>query len=86
MKREGVELTSIFTANIGAEMRVGQLEETVTVSGQSPVVDVQNAVQQKIVAREILFALPINKELGGWLTPTEILAGRLVKFGIQLDF
>ena len=32
-KRDGLELTANFTANVGAEMRVGQLEETVTVSG-----------------------------------------------------
>jgi hypothetical protein len=31
--------------------------------------------------------LSINTRYGpSWLTPTEILAGRLVKFGIQLDF
>src|SRR5438094_639012 len=37
VKREGVELTSNFTAAISADLKVGQLEETVTVSGQSPV-------------------------------------------------
>src|ERR1700687_1415925 len=61
VKRQGIDLTSNFTAAINADLRVGQLEETVTVSGQSPVVDVQNVVQQKIVTREVLFALPINK-------------------------
>jgi len=87
VKREGIELTSNFTANIGAEMRVGQLEETVTVSGQSPVVDVQNAVQQKIVTREILFALPINKELGGYaaITPGAIIAATQQDVGGNKD-
>src|SRR5205807_1469877 len=37
-KREGLELTTGFTATVNAEMRVGALEETVTVSGASPVV------------------------------------------------
>lgn len=41
-KREGIELTGSFTATIDAEMRVGQLQETVTVTGASPIVDVQS--------------------------------------------
>lgn len=76
VKRDAVSLTSNFTAAVNADMKVGQIEETVTVSGQSPVVDVQNVVQQKIVSRETLFALPINKELGGYaaITPGAIIA------------
>jgi hypothetical protein len=76
VKREGIELTSNFTANINADMRVGALEETVIVSGQTPVVDVQNVVQQRVVSREVLFALPINKELGGYaaITPGAIIS------------
>src|SRR5688572_8549316 len=40
--REGIQLESNFTAPINAQLKVGSLEETVTVSGQSPVVDVQS--------------------------------------------
>ncbi len=65
IKREGVELQSGFAAKIDAEMNVGSLEETLTVSGQSPVVDVQNTSQIKTVSAEMLFALPITKEMGG---------------------
>src|ERR1041384_3548891 len=42
-EREGVNLTSGFTATVNAVMNVGQLTETVVVSGAAPVVDVQNA-------------------------------------------
>src|ERR1700747_1498491 len=42
LKREGIELTTNFTANVNAELRVGSLQETVIVSGTTPVVDVQN--------------------------------------------
>src|SRR3989442_13438300 len=42
VKREGVELTTGFTATVNAEMKVGSLQETVTVTGASPVVDTQN--------------------------------------------
>jgi len=58
VKRDGVELPANFTATINADLRVGALEETVTVSGASPVVDVQNAVQQVVLSRQVLDAVP----------------------------
>jgi hypothetical protein len=63
VKREGLELTSNFTATVNAELRVGGLEETVTVSGQSPVVDVQNVVQQRLISTEVLENLPSAKSI-----------------------
>ena len=48
-KRESIELTTGFTATANAEMRVGALEETVTVSGASPVVDIQNVRTQNVI-------------------------------------
>ena len=44
-KREGVEVPTNVSVPINAEMKVGALEETVTVSGASPVVDVQNTAK-----------------------------------------
>src|SRR5438874_5804489 len=70
-KREGVELSTSFTATVNAEMRVGPLEETVTVSGESPVVDVQNAATRNQISREALDTVPTNKTLEAYaaLTP-----------------
>src|SRR5262245_5219446 len=59
-RREGLELTTGFTATINAELRVGTVEETITVSGESPVVDLQNVRQQTTLARETLEALPTS--------------------------
>jgi hypothetical protein len=56
--REGVELSAGFAANIDAAMQVGGIEETITVTGASPVVDVQNVRQQTVVSEELLAALP----------------------------
>src|SRR6185295_17868504 len=42
VQRDNVQLTSDFTANINADLKVGAVEETITVSAESPVVDVQN--------------------------------------------
>src|ERR1700724_2001026 len=47
VKREGIVLTADFTANVAADMKVGALEETITVSGQAPVVDVQTTAEHK---------------------------------------
>ncbi len=64
VKREGIELTTSFTATVNAELKVGALEETVTVSGQAPVVDTQNVMQQTTIARSTLDAIPTTKRLG----------------------
>ena len=60
-KREGLELTTGFTANVAIELKVGSLEETVTVTGASPVVDVQNVRQQTVLSKELLDTLPTGK-------------------------
>src|SRR5262245_33713562 len=60
-KREGIELTTGFTATVNAEMRVGALEETITVTGASPVVDTQNVRTQNVLTRQVLDTLPSNR-------------------------
>ena len=69
--REGIELTSDFTANVDAQMTVGSIEETITVSGASPVIDVQNVVSQETLSRERIDTLPTSKTYFGLaaLTP-----------------
>ena len=57
-RREGIELTGSFTATINAEMKVGALEETVTVTGESPIVDVQSARRQTVLNNDVLKAIP----------------------------
>ena len=56
--REGVVLTANFTATIDAAMQVGGIEETITVTGASPLVDVQNTVAQSALSTELLETLP----------------------------
>ena len=58
MRREGIVLTGTFTAAIDAEMKVGGLEETVTVTGESPIVDVSSARRETTIDNEILKAIP----------------------------
>src|SRR5882724_6872242 len=54
IKKDAIELPSNFTSTINAELKVGSLEETVTVSGESPVVDVQSNSKAQVLPREIL--------------------------------
>jgi hypothetical protein len=61
VRREGIELTGTFTATVNVQMGVGALEETVTVTGEAPTVDVQNTVRQRVMDREILDSLPISR-------------------------
>jgi hypothetical protein len=76
VRREGIELTSGFTATVNADMRVGALEETVTVTGASPLVDVQNTRRQTVVSDELLAALPTGTQgLATLITVTPGLAG-----------
>ena len=51
--REGIELQSNFVATIDVALSVGTLQESVTVSGASPVVDVQSNVKQQVLSREL---------------------------------
>jgi hypothetical protein len=61
VRREGIELTTNFTATINVELRVGAVEETVIVSAASPLVDLQNVVQQRVMTRDVLDAVPTGK-------------------------
>jgi hypothetical protein len=61
VKREGIELTTQFTAPVNAELRVGAITETVTVTGESPVVDTQRVQQVKVMTRDVIDAVPTGK-------------------------
>src|SRR5256714_10615917 len=58
LKRDGIQLPAEFTATVNAELSVGALQETVTVSGEAPVVDIRSSGTQIQVERQTLEALP----------------------------
>jgi hypothetical protein len=76
IRREGIELTTGFTAPVNVELRVGNMSETVTVTGQSPLVDVQNVRQQAVMTRDVIDAIPSGRTYGnlGALIPGVTLA------------
>ncbi len=63
VSREGIELTSDFTATVNAEMKLGSLEETITVTGESPIVDTQSITARTVMTREVLDVLPTGRNI-----------------------
>src|SRR5688572_26862270 len=61
IRREGLELAGSFAASVNAEMRVGAVEETVTVTGETPIVDIQSANRQRVINQELLEAIPTGR-------------------------
>jgi hypothetical protein len=63
VKRENVELTSDFTATINGDLKVGAVEETITVSAESPVVDTQSITTRTVMTRDVLDAIPTGRNI-----------------------
>src|SRR5437867_1690388 len=59
--REGIVLTAQFTATVDASLSVGAVEETVTVSGQTPLVDIQATTQRRALTSELVNELPTGR-------------------------
>ena len=59
--REGIALSLGFTATIDVGLSVGDISETVTVTGASPTVDIQNVRQSRVVSREVIETIPTGK-------------------------
>jgi hypothetical protein len=49
VRRDGIQLTGTFVATVNADLRVGELQETITVTGDAPMVDVQSLVRRERV-------------------------------------
>ncbi len=77
VKREGVELTTGFTATVNADLKVGDVQETITVSGAAPLVDTQNVAQQRVYSREVTDAIPLGSNIRNYaaLLPGAVLTG-----------
>ncbi len=80
------ELTTGFTAAINAELQVGSVAETITVSGQSPVVDLQNTKQQVVVTRDVIDSVPTGRSFQnmGILIPG-VTGGQVVGSPVNQD-
>jgi len=75
VKRQDLTLTANFTATVNVELKVGSLDETITVSGQSPVVDVRNVRQKDSIPLTVLDTIPTARSQFGFvaLIPAAII-------------
>src|SRR5712671_5552024 len=85
VKREGISLPTSFTAQVNVELSLGQLQESVTVSGESPLVDVRSSVSQSVMSREKLDTIPTGRDpfavgqlIAGVTTSTPAVGGTQV--------
>ena len=82
VKREGLELSGAFTATVNADLRVGTVEETITVSGETPIVDIQSTTRQQVLDHAVIDAVPTGRNLQNLGV---ILAGVNVSGGLTLN-
>jgi hypothetical protein len=70
VKREGVQISLGFTANVNAELAVATLQETVTVTGESPVIDTSATRVQQNFKLEQLNSIPNGRDMWALLAAT----------------
>ena len=68
VRREAIELTGAGVTTINADLRVGAVEETITVTGATPVVDTQTSTKRQVVlTNEVLAEVPASRTYGNVL-------------------
>ena len=82
VKREGVELSGTFVATINADLKVGTLEETITVNAESPIVDVQSVRRQTTLSNEMLTTVPNARS---WYAIASLFQGVTIQAGASSD-
>ena len=65
VKREAVELTGSGTTTVNADLQLGALEETITVTGESPVVDTQSSTRQAVLDGDLVASAPAARSWNG---------------------
>ena len=82
LKRDGIELTGSFNATINAELRLGGIEETITVTGETPIVDTQSVRRQTTLSSETLTTVPTARS---WAATAVLIPGIVTQAGASAD-
>jgi hypothetical protein len=61
IRREGIELAGSFVASVNTELRVGGVQETLTVTGETPIVDIQSTTRQKVIDHTVIDTVPTGR-------------------------
>jgi len=75
VKRENVDISGAGVITINADMKVGSVSETITVTGETPVVDVQSARRQEVLGNDVLKTLPVTRSYDALLTAVPAVTG-----------
>ena len=68
VRRDGIQLAGTFVAGVNAELKVGALQETVVVTGESPIVDVQSVTRQTTLTNETINEIPAVRSYAGLMS------------------
>ena len=68
VKREGIEVTGSGVIPINVGMKVGAVAETITVTGETPIVDTQSARRQAVLSNEVINTVPATRTYGALLS------------------
>jgi Carboxypeptidase regulatory-like domain len=82
VKREGIELTGSFVASVNADMKVGTVQETITVTGETPTVDTQSIRRQTTLSSEVLTTVPTARS---WAATAVLIPGITIQAGTSAD-
>ena len=82
VKREGIELSGTFVATVNADLKVGALEETITVTGETPIVDVQSVRRQTTLSNDLLTTVPNARS---WAAIAVLFQGITIQAGTSAD-
>ena len=75
VRRESVDISGAGVITINADMKVGSVSETITVTGETPVVDVQSATRQEVLSNDVLKTLPVTRSYDSLLTAVPSVTG-----------
>jgi hypothetical protein len=81
-RRGGVNIEGAFTATVNADMKVGSLEETITVTAESPVVDVQSVRRQMTIDSDLIAAIPASR---GYASLMQLMPNTVTQAGAAMD-
>jgi hypothetical protein len=75
VKRADVNVSGAGVITINADLKVGAVSETITVSGETPVVDVQSATRQEVLTNDVVKSLPVTRSYDSLLTAVPSVTG-----------
>ena len=60
--RDDIRISASFTATVNAKLEVGNMTESITVTGESPTVDTRSNLQQTVMNQDILEGVPSGRD------------------------